>query len=564
MALANGTESFDFNSRRGPVYGARGMVASSQALASEAGLRILQAGGTAADACVAAAAALNVTEPCSTGIGGDAFALYYDGAKGTVECLQGCGRSPKGLTLDAVLAHPDMQGRTSLPPLSALCVTVPGTAHSWESAIKRWGKLNLAQVLAPAIELAEEGFPVQPCAAMGFKNGEACLRSAARGRTTPFLPGGRPPVAGELFRNPDLGATFRLLGEKGAKEGFYTGRVAEAIVAALKERGGVMTMEDLHMHETCFPEAVSTSYRNKVRLWECPPPTHGITALMALDLLDAEPEQPRLSTAELHRQAEALRLAFADSLQYCGDPQDPKVPAVKHLLDKGRAAKRWAKHFRSDKRAVGITPTDAVELRAGPDTVYLCAADRWGNACSFIQSNYEGFGTGIVPDGCGFTLQNRGHNFILRGGHPNCIGPRKFSYHTIIPAIATHEATGELLGALGVMGGFMQPQGHVQVLSAMCDHGLDPQAALNQPRFCLRGVSSELGPESVEQATLLLEEGLPQTIIAELQAMGHPCKVVRGWDRVVFGRGQIICRDPETGVLVGGTEPRSDGAVLAW
>jgi len=564
--MSGSSATISFASRRAPVYGARGMVATSQPLASEAGMRILQAGGTAADACVAAAAALNVTEPCSTGIGGDAFALFYNSSTKHVECLQGCGRSPAGLTLDAVRKHPEMAGRTELPPFSALCVTVPGTAAAWESSVSRWGKLPLSQVLGPAIELAEAGFPVAPSAAHGWRNGVGQLRSGAHGGSTPLLPNGQAPVAGELFKNPDLGRTFRLVGELGAKAGFYTGRVAEAIVKALQDRGGVMGLEDLASHESAFVDPISTSFRGRVRLWECPPPTQGVTALMALNLLENAQVEPRLGSAALHAQAEAVRFAFSDALQFCADPKEPGCPATDLLLDKSRAAARWQQYYDPSRRAEGLAPDGGLAgVRAGPDTVYLCAADRWGNACSFIQSNYMGFGTGIVPEGCGFTLQNRGHNFIVREGHPNCVGPRKFCYHTIIPGLATHETSGELFAALGVMGGFMQPQGHLQVLCAMADYGLDPQAALDQPRFCLQGVDSALGPESAaDGVVLLLEEGVDAEVQASLQAMGHTCHTVQGWGREVFGRGQIISRDPSSGILVGGTEPRADGAVLAW
>ncbi|CAK0893764.1 unnamed protein product [Prorocentrum cordatum] len=286
---------------------------------------------------------------------------------------------------------------------------------------------------------------------------------------------------------------------------------------------------------------------------------------MALNLLEQEPAHPKLSTPAVHAQAEALRFAFAQALQFCADPAEPGSPSPDALLDKAFAARRWKSLFDPRRRAEGVSPDGSVlEARAGPDTVYLCAADRWGNACSFINSNYMGFGTAIVPEGCGFTLQNRGHNFIVREGHPNCVGPSKFCYHTIIPGMATHEDSGELFAALGVMGGFMQPQGHLQVLCGMADYGLDPQAALDMPRFCLEGVDSALGPESVLGAELLLEEGVPQETEAGLAAMGHRVRRVRGWSRTVFGRGQIISRDPATGVLVGGTEPRADGAVLAW
>eukprot|EP00435_Cladocopium_sp_Y103_P032598 s1989_g8.t1 len=304
----------------------------------QAGLRILQEGGTAADACVAAAAALNVTEPCNTG--GDAFALFYEAKTKKVHCLQGCGRSPAGLTLETVQAHPDVAG-SELNPLSALCVTVPGSAAAWEAAIQRWGVKTLREVLTPAIELAEEGFPVSEGAAQIWKHSEDLLRRAAKGGSTPYLPDGRTPRAGKVFRtlNPDLARTMRLLGEKGAKEGFYTGRVAEEIVKALASRGGVMTVEDLAAHSSSFVEPISTCFRGKYRLYECPPPTQGVTALMALNLLEQVPVLPRLSTAAIHAQSEALRFAFADALQFCADPS--AGAGVAGLLDKDRAAARW-------------------------------------------------------------------------------------------------------------------------------------------------------------------------------------------------------------------------------
>ncbi|CAL1133911.1 unnamed protein product [Cladocopium goreaui] len=315
--------AFGFRSRRAPVYGARGMVATSQPLASEAGLRILQEGGTAADACVAAAAALNVTEPCNTGLGGDAFALFYE-AKTKKESV--------GRTVDSLRG-------SELNPLSALCVTVPGSAAAWEAAIQRWGVKTLREVLTPAIELAEEGFPVSEGAAQIWKHSEDLLRRAAKGGSTPYLPDGRTPRAGKVFRNPDLARTMRLLGEKGAKEGFYTGRVAEEIVKALASRGGVMTVEDLAAHCSSFVEPISTCFRGKYRLYECPPPTQGVTALMALNLLEQVPVLPRLSTAAIHAQSEALRFAFADALQFCADPA--AGAGVAGLLDKDRAAARW-------------------------------------------------------------------------------------------------------------------------------------------------------------------------------------------------------------------------------
>ncbi|CAK9084822.1 unnamed protein product [Durusdinium trenchii] len=370
---------FGFRSRRAPVYGARGMVATSQPLASEAGLRLLQQGGSAADACVAAAAALNATEPCNTGLGGDAFALFFEAKTKKVHCLQGCGRSPAALTLEGALAHPDVSG-TSLHPMSALCVTVPGTASAWEAAVAQWGTKSLREVLQPAIELAEGGFPVSQGAAQIWQQSEELLAQAARGRPTPYLPGGRAPKAGEIFRNPDLAQTMRLLGEKGAKEGFYTGAVAEEIVKALAARGGVMSAKDLAEHSCSFVEPISSCYRGRFRLYECPPPTQGVTALMALNLLEQLPAPPRLSSEAIHAQAEALRFAFADALQFCADPAGRSVSG--ELLDKApgrhqggavrkveRAAKRWKQMFDPNARAAAVAP-DGEGVRMGPDTVH--------------------------------------------------------------------------------------------------------------------------------------------------------------------------------------------------
>ncbi|BDA50498.1 Glutathione hydrolase proenzyme [Coccomyxa sp. Obi] len=560
----------DFHSRRSPVLGTRGMVASSQPLASEAGMRILQQGGNAADAAVAMAAALNVTEPCSTGIGGDAFALFYSASTREVTAMLGNGRSPVGLTMEAVRAQ-GIKGH-ELPADSALCVTVPGAAALWEDTVKSFGTLSLEQVLQPAIELAEQGFPVSPVTAYHWEISTPQLRGP--GKAAFLTPDGRAPAAGEIQRNPDLAATFRSLAKHGALEGFYRGRIAAAIVDVLKKERGVMTADDLAHHRTVTTRPIHTSYRGYT-IYEVPPPTQGIAALMALNSLELEEQldsMPWGSAEHMHAAIESMRLGFVDALQYNADPEVVPVP-TDDLLSKEYAKRRRADLFRPNK-AARVTPGNPIpdataaaapsEARRSGDTVYFCVVDGHGNGCSFINSNYLGFGSGIVPEGCGFTLQNRGHGFILDPKHPNCLGPRKWPYHTIIPGLAT-DPEGNLYCTFGVMGAFQQPQGHMQVISNMLDFGLEPQTALDAPRFSLYGVDSAEGPSTVLESIVLLEEGFSDEAVEGLRKRGHTVHSnVRGHDRAVFGRGQIIKRDPKTGVLWGGSEPRADGQVLGW
>ncbi|KAK9787880.1 hypothetical protein WJX73_007818 [Symbiochloris irregularis] len=559
-------EIHSFTSRRSTVMGTRGMVAASQPLAAEAGMRILQQGGNAADAAVAVAAALNVTEPNMTGIGGDAFALYYSAKDRTVSAIMGNGHSPGNLTLEAV-REKGIKG-TELPPYSPLCITVPGAAALWEDLVKEHGSKSMQDVLQPAIELAEGGFPVSPITARLWAGHREQL---LQGGGYTFLNEDKStPKYGQLFRNPDLAQTFRTLAEQGAQAGFYKGRIADAIVEEVQSRGGLLTHDDLASHRSLFTRPITTSYRG-LRVHEIPPPTQGMAALMAFNSLELDEQlrERRWGSAEhLHSAIEAMRLAFSDTLAYCADPQSVNVP-IDDLLSKQYAKQRRAKLFKPDK-AAEIHPGDpsldfsSDERRPGGDTVYFCTADGQGNACSFINSNYMGFGTGIVPQGCGFSLQNRGQGFIIDPKHPNCIGPHKRPYHTIIPGMVT-DANGELFAAFGVMGGFMQPQGHLQVLSNMVDFGMDPQTALDAPRFALGGVDSVEGPSCVSQSSVLLEEGFEDGVSKQLRQLGHHVEspLSRG-ARQVFGRGQIIRRNPKTGLLAGGSDPRADGQVLGW
>jgi gamma-glutamyltranspeptidase/glutathione hydrolase len=416
----------------------------------------------------------------------------------------------------------------------------------------------MAEILAPAIRLAREGFPVGPITSYSWQRGaQNQLRSAPNGHELTI--DGRGPNPGEIFRNPNLARTLEMVAS-GGKEAFYQGAIAEAIVSVIQEAGGCMSMEDLASHGSTWEEPISVTYRG-LRVHECPPNGQGITALIALNILEGFdlPSLEPLSTGRLHLMIEALRLAFADSRWYVADPMFSHVP-VAELLSKDYAAER---RKMIDARRATIDPKHGAPVNSS-STVYLSVMDQWGNACSFINSNYWGFGTGIVPKGFGFTLQNRGHNFSLDPNHPNKLEPRKRPYHTIIPAMVTRlpsppgrGAGGEgesLYASYGVMGGFMQPQGHVQVLSALVDDGLDPQSAIDQPRFCI----------DVEESggRVALEEGISEKVMAGLKQLGHPVYPVRGYDRSLFGRGQVILREADTGILCAGSDPRADGCAM--
>lgn len=534
-----------YPSRRSVVMGTRGMAAASQPLAVAAGLRILEQGGNAADAAVAMAAVLAVTEPTSTGLGGDCFALYYEVNSRSVHALNGSGRAPRDLTPERI-KKAGFEG--ALPPFHPYTITVPGACAGWCDLLDRFGQLDLARVLAPAIDLAERGFPVAPLTAHFWQRGaEAQLRHALNGHE--LLIDGRAPRAGECFRNLNLSRVLQQIA-LGGKRAFYEGPVAEAIVSTVREAGGCLSLDDLAEHQSTWDEPLSVTYRH-LRVWECPPNGQGLTALLALNILSGFDlaSLEALSADRLHLEIEALRLAFADAFRYIADPSFASIP-VEVLLSGAYAAERRALiHPRQALPEVGYG-----NPYQGSDTVYFCVVDGQGNACSFVNSNYMGFGTGIVPRGCGFSLQNRGHNFSLDPTHPNALQPGKRPYHTIIPALVTHADDDALYAALGVMGGFMQPQGHVQVVTALADDALDPQTALDRPRFCLQDQSV--------RGLVALEEGIPEATLVALEAMGHPVERVTGMSRALFGRGQIIFRDRETGVLWGGSDLRADGCAF--
>ncbi|XP_071797037.1 glutathione hydrolase-like YwrD proenzyme [Asterias amurensis] len=542
-------------------------VASSQTKASEIGVGILKAGGNAADAAVAVAAALNVLSPCFNGIGGDCFCLYYDAAKKTVKGLNGSGRSPSEISLEAV-EHLGFSKDQPIPVTHGLHVTVPGAAAGWVDTVTQFGsgKLSLQQILQPAIDLAEGGFIVQPVAANGWQSDveKLLVDSNPHGKT--MLKEGQAPKAGETMKLSLLAQTFKELALKG-KAGFYEGRIAEAIVDIVKANGGLMNLQDLKTHQSSIVDPIKVNYKG-LDVWEIPPNGQGMTVLLGLNLLEGFDLKAmgHNSAKYVHTVIEATKLSFADSLQYCADMDHVDVP-LKQLLSKDYAAKR-RRNIQPDRALENV---EYGEVNVGDDTVYFCVVDDQGNACSFIISNYMNFGTGLVPKECGFTLHNRGANFSLQRGHANVIAPSKRPFHTIIPGMITAADTGALLAPFGVMGKFMQPQGQIQVLLSMSEFGMNPQQALDNPRFLVdieqTGVSGKV----------YVEDGFSSEVIQELRSMGHEIiGPVIGWDRSNFGRGQVIAMSDwwankdtastETGevLLHAGSDIRGDGVPVGY
>ncbi|MCY4246049.1 MAG: gamma-glutamyltransferase [Chloroflexi bacterium] len=520
----------------------RGMVGASNPLAAQAGLNILRRGGNAADAAIATSAVMNVTEPGSCGIGGDCFALYYDAASGQVSALNGSGRAPAALSLERVREL----GWARMAPFHAHSVTVPGAVRGWHDLLARHGTMRLADVLVDAIHYAADGFPTAPVAGTRWRRNQAFLRSADNAEE--YLPAGDAPQAGQVVCLPGLAKTLRAIAA-GGPDAFYTGAVAEAIVNSLAERGGLMSLDDLKNHRSTWDEPIHTDYRG-ITVVECPPNGQGLTALIALNIAEQFDLGAQVwdSPQRIHLMVESMRLAWADAHEYIADMRQAEVP-VAALLSKEYAARR-ASLIANDSTMA--SPPSPGELPGGSDTIYLSVVDGAGNACSFIKSLYMGFGVGIVAKGTGVWLQNRGAGFSLRAGHRNCLAPGKRPYHTIIPGLALKD--GRLWASFGVMGGFMQPQGHFQVLSGLVDDGLNPQEALDRPRWHIKDGSP--GGE------LLVEAGLPYATLTALASMGHRLVPIGGLGRGVFGRGQVIRY--VDGVLHGGSEPRADGQIAAF
>ncbi|SLM41240.1 gamma-glutamyltranspeptidase [Lasallia pustulata] len=591
----------NFPSRRSVVHSVNGMVACTQPLAAQAGQRILRAGGNAADAAVAVAAALNITEPSSTGIGGDIFCLFYNADTKKVHALNGSGRAGANASLEGIRKDLGLEsGQVApIPMTSVHAVTVPGAPAGWVDTVEKFGsgKLSMDQILTPAIELGEEGFPVSELSSYFWKSSEQRIRDASPNSGEMLKPdkkakdSKRAPRRGELFQNPTLANTFRLLAKHG-KKGFYEGSVAEALIQVVQDLGGHLTLEDLKDHAELGSQEVDairlrfngqnvgnipshleqdeqaqSHVGEGVDVWEHPPNGQGIVALMALGILEELERTGKVrkfqehehNCAEyLHALIESLRIAFADANWWVTDPDVEKVP-TQEMISRPYLAER-AKLF-DPKKASG-TLDHGSPAHNHCDTVYFAVTDKFGNGISFINSNYGGFGTCIVPKGCGFTLQNRGANFVLKEGHPNVIAPKKRPYHTIIPAMITNPADQSLHTVYGVMGGFMQPQGHVQVLLNMLTFKYDPQAALDAPRFCIGAGTPDQG--KMDDRTVYLEEGISEDVVKELRALGHEPELLAGYRRGLFGRGQVIRCHVEGGkhVSSAGSDPRGDGAAF--
>jgi len=500
----------------------------------------------------------------------DAFCLFYDATTRSVKALNGSGRAPKRLSIEYLHSR-GITGK--IPSTNLNSVTVPGAAAAWVDTVEVFGsgKLRVAEVLEPAIRLAEEGVPVSEIHSHSWQRSEDLIRNASPNGHEMLLDG-KAPLPGQIMKFPNLAKTFRSLAEHG-KDGFYKGRVAEAVVEVIKSKGGVMELEDLEKHTSSFVEPITYTYGGEVTVYECPPNGQGITALIALGILESIQEQGLVgdllkmdhnSSEYLHTLVEALRLAFADSQYYVADPDVQHVP-VKELLSRDYLASRAA-HFDPEKTNPRVNHGNPVQ---SSDTVYFTVTDQWGNACSFIQSNYAGFGTGAVPKGCGFTLQNRGAGFVLREGHPNVLKGSKRPYHTIIPALATRGD--DLFMSYGVMGGFMQPQGHVQVLLNML-RGFSPQSAVDAPRFCISTetpdavVRNEEGQAGEINSAVYFEEGISPDAVEKLRAMGHDARVLSGFAKNMFGRGQVIQKIKDKSgrtVWAAGSDPRGDGHAAA-
>jgi gamma-glutamyltranspeptidase/glutathione hydrolase len=512
------------------VLGQRGAVATSQPLATLAGMEMLWAGGNAVDAAVAMAIALTVVEPAFNGIGGDAFALIWDGK---LHGLNASGRSPQALTQE------HFAGMDQIPRYGWLSVTVPGVVSAWHSLWQRWGRLPFEQLFEPAIRYAKEGYPVSPEIALAWKRAEAVFLPLKQPEFQPFkqvfFAADRAPRAGEIWRSEVHAETLRTIADSHG-ESFYRGKLAEQIAAFAADTGGLLTQADLAAHQADWVEPISTDYRGTT-VWEIPPNTQGIAALIALNILEGVDlaAYPRESEESYHWQIEAMKLAFADTYRHVSDPNWMELES-QHLL---------SKEYANDRRRLiqdAAIPVAEPGLPQG-GTVYLAAADA-GLMVSFIQSNYLGFGSGILVPGTGIALQNRATGFVLEPGHPNQVAPCKRPFHTIIPAFLTRN--GQPLGPFGVMGGPMQPQGHLQVVTNLVDYGMNPQAALDAPRW-----------QFVRDNFVFLEATVSPAIATALSERGH--RIQSG---SFFGRGQIILR--ENGVLIAASEPRSDGIALAW
>ena len=520
-----------------------GIVAASQPLAAKAGAEILDAGGNAIDAAIAANAVLGLVEPHMNGVGGDLFAIIYEAKTGKLHGLNASGWAPSGLT-PALLAE---RGLTRMPNNGIFAVTVPGAVAGWDAMRSRFGTKPFSELLASAIWYADNGFPVSEVIAGEWAGAERKLSATPEAKATYFL-GDRPPKFGEVFRNPNLAATLRRIAEHG-RDGFYRGATAEAILALSRTAGGTMTAADLGEFEVEWQEPISTTYRGW-RVYEMPPQGQGIAALMMLNIMERFPlgewgfHDPR----SMHAMIEAKKLAYADMLRYVGDPKFSRVP-VSQMLSREHASARAA-NLDLTKAACDVMPAQIAGLEGahGGDTIYLTVVDADGNIVSLIQSIYSTFGTGLVPPKAGFALHNRGALFTLEANQPNTLAPRKRPLHTIIPAFM--EKDGVRIG-FGIMGGWTQSQAHAQFVSNIADYGMTIQQALEAGRFV---------KNSFRGCDVQIEALVPESTRDALKTLGHEIRLVAPRSDT-FGRGQVVMSMPD-GVKFGASEPRHDGAAI--
>lgn len=520
-----------------------GIVAANHPLAAAAGVDMLQRGGNAVDAAIAANAMMGLLEPASNGIGGDLFVLYNEAKTGRTFGLNAGGWSPARLSAELLRSG----GLDYMPPTGIHTVTVPGAVAGWCALRARFGTLPLAEILAPAIHYAEEGFPVTEIVAQGWTNCADRLWTHPNTAKT-YLPDGHPPQTGQIFRNADLAASLKRIAESG-RDGFYRGQTAQAILRLSDELGGTMVDEDLERYEPEWVEPIRTTYRGWT-IHEIPPNSTGIAALLMLNIMGQFPlkEWGFHSANALHVMIEAKKLAFADLLRYIGDPGFSKIPTEQLLSD--TYAVRRAASIDMRKAAAHMEPAhlDGFTNSTGHDTIYLCAVDRDGNIASLIQSIYMGFGSALVPDGCGFALHNRGALFTLQPGHPNTLMPRKRPLHTIIPGFMQKDG---LRIGFGIMGGFNQPQAHAQFVANIADFDLTIQEALEAGRFT---------KATFEGCDVSVEPSIPESVLDRLRLLGHEL-TVETHRSGVFGWGHAVMSN-SAGIHFGASEPRHDGAAI--
>lgn len=562
--IGGGGRAFGAGWSRSPVYGANGMAATAHPLASRIAIEILQAGGSAVDGAIAANAALGLMEPTACGIGGDLFAILWDPGSRRLHGLNASGRSPMGMDLAEVKAR--LGGAAILPKFGSLTVATPGAVDGWFELHDRFGVLPMNQLLQPAIDYAEQGFPCAPVIAeylarslADFENAQDVIEEFDNARATYFADG--PPRAGEIFRNPDLAASYKLIAE-GGREAYYQGGIARTIDAYMKRIDGPLRYEDLAEHRSEWVEPYRVDYRGAT-LCELPPNSWGFAAQqMATILKNVDLSQwPRGSAETLHYITEAKRLAYEDAARFYADPGFAAIPAERLLSDQyGR--ERFA--LIDPERATREFHPGDPALEGPGDTTYLAVADKSGMMVSLIQSNYIRMGSGLTPDGLGFMLQDRGCLFSLDPAHPNVYAPGKRPFHTIMPGFLMQK--GEPLAAFGVMGGGMQPQGQMQILVNLVDYGMNLQEAGDAARLHHEGGRQPTGavgaPAASPLGVLHVEPGVPEETRARLREMGHDVRVVD--DGAMFGGYQAILRDPETGVYAGATEARKDGLAIGY